>query len=252
VTESEVMDLLAARYPAPAWAFLPQVRNGTGWQRETSRWADAIAMGLWPSRGLSVVGFEIKVHRGDWLLELRQPAKAEDFISVCHRWWLVAGDAAIIEPGELPDTWGLMVVKGRRLKAVREAPALAPRPMDALMLAAAARRLNEVATPAAKIKAAEEAGFKRGQQDARERFAAADQEYRRLEARVGAFERASGVQLDRWSERENRLIGDAVRLVLKGKDVDARRELEGFRSRVAKVLGMIDEALNGKEVTGDR
>ena len=33
------------------------------------RYADAIAMNLWPSRGLAVHGFEIKISRGDWQRE---------------------------------------------------------------------------------------------------------------------------------------------------------------------------------------
>lgn len=243
----EIVELLAVRYRPPAWAFLPQVRNGTGWAKATSRWADGIAMGLWPSRGLSVLGFEVKVDRGDWLRELRQPEKAEDFIKVCGRWWIVAGPPEIVQPGELPDAWGLMVVKGGRLKVVKEAPPLEPKPMDALMLAAVARRLQEVATPEAKIEAADQAGFKRGQKEAEGRVKHWEDRHAELERRMIAFEKASGVQLDRWSERENRHIGDAVRTVLKGKDVEARRELEDFRDRVAKVLGKVDEALNGRE-----
>ena len=45
---------------------------------------------VWPSRGLYLHGFEIKVHRNDWLRELKNPAKAEEIAGYCHFWWVVA------------------------------------------------------------------------------------------------------------------------------------------------------------------
>ena len=64
-TESDLTDALKARFCLPAWAFFPAVRNAAGF--DANRTADGIAMSLWPSRGLEVYGFEIKVSRGDWL-----------------------------------------------------------------------------------------------------------------------------------------------------------------------------------------
>lgn len=75
VTAGDVMVALAHRYPAPGYALLPQVANGTGYA--ASRHCDAIALSLWPSRGIRLHGFEIKVARSDWLRELKDPAKAE-------------------------------------------------------------------------------------------------------------------------------------------------------------------------------
>ena len=39
--------LIAARYPPPEWAVFFEVSNATGYA--TSRRADAIALGIWPS-----------------------------------------------------------------------------------------------------------------------------------------------------------------------------------------------------------
>lgn len=100
ITAAAVLDLLRKRYEPPAWAFLEQVRNSTGWKR-TERYADAVAMSLWPSRGLEVHGFEIKVSRSDVLKELRDPEKAAPIMRFCDRWWLVLGDKDLIQPGEL-------------------------------------------------------------------------------------------------------------------------------------------------------
>jgi len=104
VTEADVLDALRYRHRPPAWAFLEKVRNGTGYQRD-ARTADAIAMSVWPSRGLTLHGFEVKVVRGDWLRELRDPEKADEFFKYCvgvdtkiltqELRWVPAGNLAV-------------------------------------------------------------------------------------------------------------------------------------------------------------
>lgn len=141
----ELMAALAARYCRPAWAFLPEVRNGTGYQREP-RTADAMAMSLWPSRGLELHGFEVKASRADWLGELKNPAKAEEIAAFCDRWWLVVGDKEIVKPAELPPTWGLMIPRGTGLIAVTEAPKLDATPLDRLFVASLLRKVTETWT----------------------------------------------------------------------------------------------------------
>lgn len=82
------------------------------WTELTSpqgRRADFIALGLWQSRQAGVIGHEIKVTRSDWLAELAQPSKAEEWWKACSRWYLVVPDASIVQDGELPPGWGLMV-----------------------------------------------------------------------------------------------------------------------------------------------
>lgn len=82
LTEAKVTELLRQRHSAPGnggageHAFLAQVRNAAGF--DANRTFDAVTVGLWPSRGLPVDVWEIKVSRSDWLNELRKPAKAED------------------------------------------------------------------------------------------------------------------------------------------------------------------------------
>ena len=142
--EAAVIAALKERFCAPAWALIPHVRNGTGYQRTTPRTADAIAMSLWPSRGLELHGFEVKVSRADWVKELENPAKAESICRFCDRWWLTVGDAEIVWAGELPPTWGLLVPKGDKLVAKVEAPKLEAMPGDRLFLAALLRKTVEV------------------------------------------------------------------------------------------------------------
>ena len=131
--------LLRQRYESQrgAWAYLEEVGNGTGGKKTRS--ADALALSLWPSRGIELHGHEIKVSRGDWLRELRDVGKADSIQRFCDRWWLVIGDAAIVAPGELPPRWGLMVVKGGRLVVSKDAPLLKRSPWTPAFVAAVFR-----------------------------------------------------------------------------------------------------------------
>ena len=50
-----------------------------------------------------------------------EPSKAEEIAQYCHFWWLVIDDAKIVQNGELPATWGLLLVrKGDKLKCEKE------------------------------------------------------------------------------------------------------------------------------------
>ena len=158
VKAEEIINLLRNRFCPPAWAFMPQVRNGTGFQSVT-RTADAIAMGLWPSRGLYLHGFEIKVYRGDWLNELKQPEKAETIAQFCDYWWIVA-PKDLIKVEEIPPLWGLMIPHGSTTKIIKEAKQFTPKPIDKLFLAAILRRAHDIVTPEASLNKS----FKEGQQ----------------------------------------------------------------------------------------
>lgn len=140
----KLIALLGKRYAGDGFGFLPEFRGGTGWGRESR--ADAIAMDLWPSRGLELIGFELKTSRADWLRELKQPDKADPIKQFCDRWYLVVDDMSITkyDSEEVPDDWGLMWPDTSRfpleLKVVKEAPKLAPMPIDRLFLASLMRR----------------------------------------------------------------------------------------------------------------
>ena len=139
MSSNELLNLLAAEWPSPDYAFIPEFRGGTGWSREQR--ADAIAMHLWPSKGLELVGFELKVSRGDWLRELKDPNKAEAIKCFCDRWYLIIPDLKIVKyADELPTGWGLMHVENGKLRTMIEAPKLTPLPIDRAFLASVMRR----------------------------------------------------------------------------------------------------------------
>jgi hypothetical protein len=129
LSESDLIERLRVRYTEKSgngegWAFIPKVRSAAAF--DARRTIDAYAMGLWPSRGLPLIAFEIKSSRSDWQRELKNPAKAEEFCELADYFYLVVGDKDIVKPGELPETWGLLTPHGQGLKAQVEAPRLRP------------------------------------------------------------------------------------------------------------------------------
>ncbi len=212
VTAQAVEAAVKKRFERPAWALLWQVGNATGFG--CNRHADAVAFSLWPSRGLELHGIEIKVSRQDWLKEIAAPAKAEEIAKFCDRWWLVVGDAAIVRDGELPATWGLLVLKGKKLFCVKEAPKLKPEPMPRSFIAALFRRADEVAFR--REEAAECRGFERGKTITEQAVTDGTelkrlrQEHESLKQRLDDFEKESGIRIDQWGAGN---IGKAVRML---------------------------------------
>lgn len=140
-TETDVYAALCRRFPPPAWAMFAGVSNGTGGRAR--RWADAVGMSIWPSRGLEIVGFEIKVSRRDWIRELKNPKKADEVGRYCDRWWIAAGAKDLVPNEELPPAWGLLVPHGDTMKIVVDAKKLEPKALDRPFLAAILRRAAE-------------------------------------------------------------------------------------------------------------
>ena len=90
--------------PLPGGVFLDEVTMG----RQGGRRCDALYAGFTTASGRLLVGHEIKVSRSDWLHELAQVGKADAWADQCHAWYVVA-PAGIVQDGELPPDWGLMV-----------------------------------------------------------------------------------------------------------------------------------------------
>lgn len=110
-----------------------EVGNSTGF--DTKRHIDAIAMNLWPSRGLAIHGIEMKISRSDWQRELSNPAKAEEIHQHCDFWWLAAAHGVVKDINEIPPGWGFLEIapvaatlladdKPPRLKLKRQAARL--------------------------------------------------------------------------------------------------------------------------------
>ena len=247
-TSGAMRKLIRERCPKESWAVLFEVRSETG-SFGAGRYADALAMSLWPSRGLELHGFEIKVSRSDWRRELEKPEKAEPIQRFCDRWWIVA-PASVVLVEELPPTWGLLVpdAKGESLRVFRQAPKMeGPRPLDRSFVASVLRSAQSQITPEVEIervrREASEAAMEQGLKLGTER---AERRARDLYESVAEFEKASGVQL---SSRPFHAadIGAAVKLVL------GEGGHNGVASRMKRAEAALRLALEAVEVaTGTR
>lgn len=212
----EVLAALRARYTAPEWALFTEVGDSTG--ANVRRHADAVAMNLWPSRGMELHGFEVKVSRADWMREINNPAKSGPVQKFCDRWWVVVGDLNIVAPGELPPTWGLMSLDAGKLKVRTEAPKLEAEPVNRMFVAAILRRVATESPSAEALKAEFErghtAGEKAGYGHALLDRSREHDELATLKRVVGEFEEAAGVRLNKWSASANKDLGAAMRLAL--------------------------------------
>jgi hypothetical protein len=192
---ASIIDLLSRKHPSGEWAFMREIAP----RPIGGRFADAIAVNLWASRGYVVHGFEVKVSRSDWLRELKQPEKAEPIFRYCDRWFLVA-ERDVVKPGELPATWGHLERRGGALHVVVAAPKLEPVPLTREFFASMMRRGHE------QIEAFAEVRY-------RDRFAEAEREHQKrvsdgirrstrehedLRVRVAKFVEVTGLAFDEY------------------------------------------------------
>lgn len=245
----EILSALTHKYAPPAYGFLREVRNGTGYLRST-RTCDGLAMSLYPSRGLELTGFEIKTIRSDWLKELNDPSKADEFVNFCDKWYLAVSDETIVKPGELPMGWGLMVLKGKYLRVAVVAEQRKPDPIDRLFLASIFRDFTEGTIPRdaldqmvkESLDATIETLKKRWENEYNFDARQAQDELERNQKAIKEFEEASGIKFDRWSMGK---IGRAVKLIIANEDIDwIERRLKGLRDDAKGIYENIDKVLS--------
>ncbi len=140
LTSSDINVFLRLRYAPPEYALCFEVANATG--SNVRRYADAVAMCLYPSRGLALHGFEVKVSKGDFLREIENPDKSIAVQQYCDFWWLVA-PAEAVDESLIPITWGWLKATKDGLTAIKNAPRLEAKATSRDFLAAMVRRANE-------------------------------------------------------------------------------------------------------------
>lgn len=228
-----MLSLLRKRHAAkggngPEWAYIEKVRDAPGF--DAKRTADAMALGLWQSRGCELHGFEIKVSRADWRRELADPAKADDWCAIVDRWW-IAAPRGIVPRDELPSTWGLLETGARGLTVTVPAPLLQKTrlPLERRFLVPILRAVGTglAFTPdEAAIREAREQGWEAGRQSAEKNghqwkklHDQAVEDARRARQAVTELERVLGVPVTTWGDADGARavkVASALRAVLDG------------------------------------
>lgn len=242
---NEIMNALEIKFGPPEYAFFSEVRRTTGFGY--SRTADAIAMNLWPSRGLDLHGFEVKASRGDWLNEMKNPAKAEQIAAFCDRWWLVVGDKNIVKEGELPAKWGLIVPRGRGLSIIKKALELKPKPIDRNFLASLLKRLSQDTVSVGSIQKRLHEQYEKGREANKYSSERIREKLADLQKDIATFEKISGVKITSHYGGglhygiEN--IGAAVKLVTEYGHGHIIEEMEFIRQKLGRIIEGVDEGL---------
>lgn len=244
-TALELLDVLRKSYwPSASHAWLYEVGNATGYA--TNRHADALVVSCWPSRGLWIAGVEVKVSRGDWLRELKDPAKAEDIQAYCDYWWLVT-TPGVVRDGELPKTWGHIEVE-KKHKVITQAPQLKPVVLSIEFLAAVLRNQSKAVDHLVGERVIERVKervdhLNEQAEDYRQKVAELQPNpelkaaYDELKADVAKFAEATGIRLDnsRWGDD----LGTNIRLI------EIARKLNGYKgiSTLRELMQQLDALL---------
>ncbi|WP_060340827.1 hypothetical protein [Burkholderia ubonensis] len=238
---AEVKAALRARFCSPEWALFFEVADATGARH--NRWADAVAMNLWPSRGLAIHGMEVKVSRSDWLRELKDPSKSAPVQRYCDHWWIVA-PAGVLKDGELPPTWGHYEVKsGGTLREIVAAPKLESEPVTRQFVAALMRRASAADEDVVRVAVHAELARLREHDEKRiqREIERRTDELADLRKQIADIERCSGVEIGRWSNSEE--IGRAVKAVLTTGALRSYGGIAALRKNAESILARCDEAM---------
>lgn len=145
VDERMILDMLWKKYgtvrglgDAPRFLVAEHPRSPLG-DRKNSRVLDCLVMDrhcsyqkfeygsgrprvpVGPPMHFPVIGFEVKVSRGDWLRELRDLSKSEAWKMYCTHFYVVA-PKDVVKPEELPTGWGLIIAGPTGLRTKIKSP----------------------------------------------------------------------------------------------------------------------------------
>lgn len=252
----QLYEKLKSKFPRPEYVLMQEVRDAAGFN--ASRSADAMAIGLWQSRGYSIIGMEVKASRSDWLRELKNPKKAENIYQYCNYWWLLCENPDVAKLEEIPLTWGCMVLNKSKLSVLKPAPILTPVPVTNTFLAAMMKRITDGMISrldiADEIKKEKDLSFQAGKAAIEWDNKNKTQENERLKELIKKFEESSGVKLDSWRGIKN--IGEAVKSVMEHdtqkiiERIEAgQKELQRISEQMQLSLEKLKAIENGRENT---
>ena len=229
-TEVVIKNHLYQKYQKESSSILlEEVANGTG--GNIHRYADMVALSLWPSLGYELDGFEIKVSRSDMVTELQDVHKWEAVGKFCHRWWLVVGEEGIVKLEEIPPMWGVMCPSksGESLRIKRPASKLTPEAPSMAFIASMVRKAHGLSKFELQQKYDE--GYKSGKATADYREEA-KRELNNLKNSLAQFEKASGIKIDEYNGQ------------YRGQDIarwlDRKYQYEGLEHKAKQIKDTAD------------
>lgn len=245
---AEIKLRLRTIFSPPEFAIFFEVAVGTGFAGQRRK-ADAVAMDMWPSRGMKITGFEVKVSRHDWLREKGNPVKAEAIAAYCDRWALVTA-FGVAESIEVPHAWDWYELseKGDKL-ALRqrghetEAKVLDRSFVASLLRCATRGELLEIEVRAEKMIEKER---DRIESEVESRVRRRTHEASALLQRYGPIEEAlrGGVKLSQFHTDSE--LAEAIRIVLTSGVAGTYTGMESLSKRLVSMAADIDKALGSR------
>lgn len=260
---ADVLACIRRTFDAKEYVVLANVRNQTGFSRQ-QRYADALAISLWPSKGIELHGFEIKVSRSDWLSELKQPEKSHEIGRFCHRWW-VAAPAGVVKAEEVPQMWGYLEVGEKRSVKKVSAPLRTVEQWSATFVASVFRSFGEDTISKAEAEQMAQERAKQYEADAlaagqvkvdlsiaESRLKSRERDFALYRERVEAFEQASGISFSQGYTWDQGRIGAVVKALLNdgahiAHDEHAASAAAKFYTELAEQLKTLRERAKGKD-----
>ncbi len=248
VKSTDIRAAILKTFARPEWAVMFEVAPATGYAHGKQRYADAVMMSLWPSRGLDLHGIEIKVSRSDWKREAADPTKAERIAAYCDFWWVFVAPGVIHDLAEVPTPWGVREFDGKKLKTIREAARTEAQPIDRGFLASLMRRSDEstkqdisaeVSKAIDEIRAGDERRIK---SEIEMRTRRADD----ILAREKAFTEASGLDLAQLTYRNDiKDVAAMLKALLASGTQGQFNSLDSLARRVKEISVQLDTAVAG-------
>jgi len=138
-------ELIRKRHSGPGWALFEELANSTG--HNVKRFADVVALGIWPTHRYAMHCYEVKISRNDLKKELEDPSKADEVGKCADYFWLVARDEKVFETLVVPEHWGILVPAGIVLRPVKKAQKQKAKPWTRDFCAAVIRNINDRHVP---------------------------------------------------------------------------------------------------------
>lgn len=232
MTTNELFSRLHSKYRRSGYLFFDELSNATG--ALANRRADAAVLGIWPSTGYTLQGFEIKVSRADLNNELNDVEKWEAIGKYCDRWWLVVADKSIVNLQRLPAAWGVMYPTKKLLRVFRPAAKLTPEPWPKrFVLAMILNYGNSFEREKTQQTRLLSNKYREGLADGRQKATTtATKKHRLLAQSVAEFEKASGLEISRYN-------GDFLGKTLAAYQKN-RNRYANLKSTAQKVLDHIE------------
>ncbi|MDR1572805.1 MAG: hypothetical protein LBS24_00645 [Clostridiales Family XIII bacterium] len=194
VTAAHICRALETAYTPPEWYLGFEVGNSTG--ANCRRYADAVAINAYPSKGFETRGFEIKVSKQDLAAELKTGIKSDETAKYCDYWFLVT-PKGLSDDFTLPPTWGVIEYHDGKLKQKTRAtkPEKTP-PTPGFMCAVLRGRERMVASTAGRLTAEREEQIRN---EVNQRPRCAEDDLRKLRTKLAEIKESTGISLDVWT-----------------------------------------------------